>query len=140
LLPISVTSHIDGVAGSLNDGTTLRTDESGIRFGPQLITWSKSTWSVHKRLDLGDNRVVSLNPDGSDRKVIVTGCRYPDGIAIDVAAGQIYWTNMGAPRRTTAPSSEPTSTGRIARQSFARVARPRPSSCSSKSKAEAVLV
>jgi hypothetical protein len=49
-------------------------------------------------LDLSDNRVVSLNPDGSDRKVIVTECRYPDGIAVDVAAGHIYWTNMGAPK------------------------------------------
>jgi DNA-binding beta-propeller fold protein YncE len=49
-------------------------------------------------LDLSDNRVVSLNPDGSDRKVIVTGCRYPDGIAVDVAAGHLYWTNMGVPK------------------------------------------
>ena len=48
-------------------------------------------------LDLSDDRVVSLNPDGSDRKVIVTECRYPDGIAVDVAAGHIYWTNMGNP-------------------------------------------
>jgi DNA-binding beta-propeller fold protein YncE len=49
-------------------------------------------------LDLSDNRVVSLNSDGSDRKVIATGCRYPDGIAVDVTAGQIYWTNMGNPK------------------------------------------
>jgi DNA-binding beta-propeller fold protein YncE len=49
-------------------------------------------------LDLSDNRVVSLNPDGSDRRVIVTECRYPDGIAVDVAAGHIYWTNMGNPK------------------------------------------
>jgi DNA-binding beta-propeller fold protein YncE len=49
-------------------------------------------------LDLSDDRVVSLNSDGSDRKVIATGCRYPDGIAVDVAAGQIYWTNMGNPK------------------------------------------
>jgi hypothetical protein len=48
-------------------------------------------------LDLSDNRVVSLKPDGSDRKVIVTECRYPDGIAVDAAAGHLYWTNMGNP-------------------------------------------
>ena len=48
-------------------------------------------------LDLSGDRVISLNPDGSDRKVIVTGCRYPDGAAVDVAAGHIYWTNMGSP-------------------------------------------
>lgn len=49
-------------------------------------------------LDLSDNRIVSLNSDGSDRKTIVTDCRLPDGIALDVAAGQIYWTNMGNPK------------------------------------------
>jgi DNA-binding beta-propeller fold protein YncE len=49
-------------------------------------------------LDLSDGSVVSLNSDGSDRTVIVTGCRYPDGIAVDVAAGHIYWTNMGNPK------------------------------------------
>jgi len=49
-------------------------------------------------LELSDNRVVSLNSDGSDRKVIVTGCRYPDGIVVDAAAGHIYWTNMGVPK------------------------------------------
>jgi hypothetical protein len=48
-------------------------------------------------LDLSENRVVSMKPDGSDRTVIVTECRYPDGIAVDVAAGHIYWTNMGVP-------------------------------------------
>jgi DNA-binding beta-propeller fold protein YncE len=48
-------------------------------------------------LDLSDECVVSLNPDGSDRKVLVTGCRYPDGIVVDVVAGHIYWTNMGNP-------------------------------------------
>ncbi len=46
-------------------------------------------------LDLSGNRVFSVNPDGSDRKVIVTECRLPDGIAVDVEGGHIYWTNMG---------------------------------------------
>jgi hypothetical protein len=49
-------------------------------------------------LDLSDDRILSLNSDGSDRKIIVTGCRFPDGIAVDVAAGHIYWTNMGVPK------------------------------------------
>jgi DNA-binding beta-propeller fold protein YncE len=48
-------------------------------------------------LDASGNRVLSVNPDGSDRKVIVTECRLPDGIAVDVEAGHIYWTNMGVP-------------------------------------------
>ena len=50
-------------------------------------------------LEASGNRVLSLNPDGSDRKVIVSDCRLPDGIAVDVEAGHIYWTNMGVPNR-----------------------------------------
>jgi DNA-binding beta-propeller fold protein YncE len=47
-------------------------------------------------LDVGGGRVFSSNPDGSDLKVIVNeGRRFPDGIVVDVAAGHIYWTNMG---------------------------------------------
>jgi DNA-binding beta-propeller fold protein YncE len=64
---------------------------------PQRVSGDKATVGRLFLLDLSDNRVVSLNPDGSDRKVIVTWCRYPDGIAVDVAAGHIYWTNMGNP-------------------------------------------
>jgi sugar lactone lactonase YvrE len=40
-----------------------------------------------------------MDPDGMNRKIIATGCPYPDGIAVDVAAGHVYWTNMGVPRR-----------------------------------------
>jgi hypothetical protein len=46
-------------------------------------------------LELSGNRVFSVNADGSDRKVIVHECRMPDGIAVDVERGHIYWTNMG---------------------------------------------
>ena len=48
-------------------------------------------------LELSGDRIHSMNPDGSDRKTIVSNCRLPDGIAVDVAAGHIYWTNMGVP-------------------------------------------
>jgi hypothetical protein len=48
-------------------------------------------------LDVGGGRIFSLSPDGSDRKVIVTGCRHPDGVVVDVEAGHIYWTDMGIP-------------------------------------------
>ena len=47
-------------------------------------------------LELSGGRIQSMNPDGSDRKVVVTGCRLPDGIAVDVEGGHIYWTNMGS--------------------------------------------
>jgi hypothetical protein len=48
-------------------------------------------------LDLSDDRVLSMNLDGSDKKLIASKCRYPDGVAVDVEAGHIYWTNMGVP-------------------------------------------
>jgi DNA-binding beta-propeller fold protein YncE len=47
-------------------------------------------------LELSAGRILAMNPDGSGRKVVVTDCRMPDGIAVDVAAGHIYWTNMGS--------------------------------------------
>jgi hypothetical protein len=47
-------------------------------------------------LDLGGGRVFSMNPDGSERKDIINDCPHPDGIVVDVEAGHIYWTNMGA--------------------------------------------
>src|SRR4029079_6714056 len=43
-------------------------------------------------------RLESLNPDGSDRRVILDGLnRIPDGIEVDTEAGHSYWTNMGNP-------------------------------------------
>jgi hypothetical protein len=50
-------------------------------------------------LEASGGRIHSANADGSDARVIVTGCRIPDGIAVDVDAGHIYWTNMGVPNR-----------------------------------------
>ncbi|MCX5541087.1 3-hydroxyacyl-CoA dehydrogenase [Paraburkholderia sp. CNPSo 3076] len=47
-------------------------------------------------LELSSNSIHSMNPDGTDRKTIVTDCRLPDGIAVDANAGHIYWTNMGS--------------------------------------------
>jgi len=45
----------------------------------------------------GGGRVVSLNPDGSGKEVLVGGCGFPDGVAVDVENGHVYWTNMGNP-------------------------------------------
>jgi DNA-binding beta-propeller fold protein YncE len=50
-------------------------------------------------LDLGGGRILSANPDGSDLKtLLVEGRKLPDGLAVDVAAGHLYWTNMGNPK------------------------------------------
>jgi DNA-binding beta-propeller fold protein YncE len=48
-------------------------------------------------LELSGDRIHSMNPDGSDRRTIVTDCHLPDGIVVDAEAGHIYWTNMGIP-------------------------------------------
>ena len=49
-------------------------------------------------LELSGDRIHSMNPDGTNRLTIVTGCHLPDGIVVDAEAGHIYWTNMGVPR------------------------------------------
>jgi sugar lactone lactonase YvrE len=49
-------------------------------------------------IDASGGRLLSINPDGSDLKVLVTGRhRIPDGIVVDKDAGHIYWTEMGVP-------------------------------------------
>ena len=51
-------------------------------------------------LNLSAGRILSANPDGSDLKTIIDeGRKLPDGLALDIAAGHIYWTNMGDPKR-----------------------------------------
>jgi DNA-binding beta-propeller fold protein YncE len=50
-------------------------------------------------LDLGAGRVLSANTDGSDLRIILEeGRKLPDGLVADVAAGFLYWTNMGNPK------------------------------------------
>lgn len=47
-------------------------------------------------LELSGGRIHSMSSDGSFRRVIVSDCQMPDGIALDTEAGHIYWTNMGS--------------------------------------------
>src|SRR5258706_15974884 len=61
-------------------------------------TTAKATMARLFFLSASSGQVFSANPDGSDLKVIVSeGRRLPDGIVVDVAAGHLYWTNMGNP-------------------------------------------
>ena len=48
-------------------------------------------------LELNAGRIHSMNTDGTDKRTIVTDCRFPDGIVVDAKAGHIYWTDMGVP-------------------------------------------
>src|SRR5919197_128692 len=71
--------------------------ESEVSKPKPVTSGSKATVGRLFVLDLSGGRVFSLNADGSDQKVIVTGCPHPDGIVVDVEAGHIYWTDMGVP-------------------------------------------
>ena len=48
---------------------------------------------------VGAGQILSMNPDGSGKKVLVSGRLLPDGIVVDVEAGHIYWTNMVVPSK-----------------------------------------
>ena len=48
-------------------------------------------------LELSQGRVHAMNADGSDHRILASGYKNPDGIAVDAEAGHIYWTNMGVP-------------------------------------------
>src|SRR5580692_10231129 len=61
-------------------------------------TTAKATKARLFFLSASGGQGISANPDGSDLKIIVSeGKRLPDGIVVDVAAGHLYWTNMGNP-------------------------------------------
>jgi sugar lactone lactonase YvrE len=49
-------------------------------------------------LDIGRDRVWRANADGTGAHVIAMngGISAPDGVAVDVAGGHVYWTNMGS--------------------------------------------
>jgi sugar lactone lactonase YvrE len=50
-------------------------------------------------LDIARGRVMRVGTDGANPTAVVTsGSAEPDGVALDVAAGHIFWTNMGAPQ------------------------------------------
>jgi len=75
----------------------------------KIMAVKSSKWEVKKTtakattarlffLSASSGQVFSANPDGSDLKIIVSeGRRLPDGIVVDIAAGHLYWTNMGNP-------------------------------------------
>src|SRR5262245_20794443 len=78
-------------------------------------------------LELNAGRIHSMNPDGSDKKTIVTDCRNCDGIVVDVEAGHIYWTNMGIPYLNDGSIERADIDGKDRKSSFRRAPPSRPS-------------
>jgi sugar lactone lactonase YvrE len=83
--PPRASRHTDKES-KMTEPTTTKSKPTSSRNGGRLFV-----------LEASGGRIHSMNPDGSDRKVIVSDCRLPDGIAVDISAGHIYWTNMGVP-------------------------------------------
>src|ERR1700674_544790 len=71
------------------------TDDVATKTKPQ--SGRKATVGRLFVLELSGDRIHSMRPDGSNRRVIVPDCHLPDGVVVDVEAGHIYWTNMGVP-------------------------------------------
>lgn len=50
-------------------------------------------------LDLSGGRVLTANSDGTGLTTLLEeGRRLPDGLAVDIVRGHLYWTNMGNPK------------------------------------------
>src|SRR5882762_3555343 len=72
--------------------------EAGVSKAKRAASGGKTTVGLLYFLDASGGRILSVKPDGSDRKVIVTAAGpIPDGIVVDAETGHIYWTNMGNP-------------------------------------------
>jgi hypothetical protein len=72
--------------------------EVGVSKTKRATSGGKTTVGLLYFLDASGGRILSVKPDGSDRKVIVTAVGpIPDGIVVHAEAGHIYWTNMGNP-------------------------------------------
>ena len=63
----------------------------------KIVSQKKGSIAKLFYLELSAGHIYSMNTDGSDRKLIAADCHLPDGIAVDVEKGHIYWTNMGVP-------------------------------------------
>ncbi|HEY6804918.1 MAG TPA: 3-hydroxyacyl-CoA dehydrogenase NAD-binding domain-containing protein [Pyrinomonadaceae bacterium] len=78
----------------------LRAENASVAKSNQAPTTNTKTAGRVFFLDVSGARIESLNPDGSDRRVVLDGLkRIPDGIGVDVEAGHIFWTNMGNPKK-----------------------------------------
>jgi sugar lactone lactonase YvrE len=83
----------------LDNAKKIHMTEPEVSFKPKPVTSGSSKATVGRLfvLDLSGGRIFSVNTDGSNLRVILTDCRHPDCIVVDVEAGHFYWTDMGVP-------------------------------------------
>jgi hypothetical protein len=86
---------------SMHRGATIKkgNNMSEVQTGSRTGSDSKTRTGRLFVLELNAGQIHSMNTDGTEKKTIVTDGRLPDGIAVDVEVGHIYWTNMGVPNR-----------------------------------------
>lgn len=78
------TAGMLGVAGAL------------LATGLGVSTFAADTTARLFFLDLRGGRVLTSSADGTDVRILVDGKKEaPDGIAVDVPNGHVYWSNMG---------------------------------------------
>jgi len=64
---------------------------------PAAASPAKSAIACLFVLNLSTGTVSRMDPDGFDHKTLAIGAPMPDGIAVDVEVGHVYWGNMGVP-------------------------------------------
>jgi hypothetical protein len=95
---------------------------SEVQTSSRSASSSKSRTSRLFVLEINAGRIHSMKTDGTDKKTIVTDCRMPDGIVVDVEAGHIYWTNMGVPSANDGSIERADSMEKIVKSSFPKAA------------------
>ena len=58
-------------------------------------------------------RFSVANLDGSEVQTMVSGLEDPEGIAVDVDGGQVYWTEWGSVKRANLDGSQIESLGTV---------------------------
>ena len=87
----SVTDFLTG----LDEPKGIAVDVSGGK-----IYWASSTWNTTTNAWVG-GKIRCADLDGSNMRTLVTGLDDPQGIALDVAGGKMYWTSQRDLNRAT---------------------------------------
>ena len=65
------------------------------RLNTEEFPWERPAPTTLYWTDTGTNKIQRANLDGSQVEDVLTGLSVPVGLALDVAAGKLYWTHAG---------------------------------------------